>query len=220
MHNAPTSPFDVDARIVALSAEAWARDAGHCEHVARAALAGGDTRFLLLTSEALAGIKPLPSAVDTHGPKPVYVSLLTWLRASAQHYSADEERIAADLHVAADAELWVDASSFDNAALQDVLAHMRRILFGAPRWPAVMVFILRDDLLQSAMDLIPGTFYVLPTGKSLREASLYAYDVYRIARAARLFGWSPRSTKLSRVKKRLKSFWPKQLRRDLVDKIE
>ena len=220
MHKGPMSPFEVDARIVAVSAEGWTRNAGHCRHVVRAALGGGDTRFLLLTSEALAGVKLPASQTDEPGNREVYVSLVAWLRASAQHYSADEEQIAADLRRSADTELWIDASAFDNNALQDVLAHMRRILFGAPRWPATMVFILRDDLLQSGMDLIPGTFYVLPAGKSQREASLYAYNVYRIARAARLFGWSPRSTKLSRIKERLKGFWPKQLRRDAVDTIK
>lgn len=210
----------VSTRIVALSAGHWAADPERCAYVVHNALEGGSARFLQIDAAALDRVRTPNETAARETNAAMHVRLADWLRITAQHYSADEERIAADLPRAADLMLWVDATAFDTDVLKDVLQHMRRVLFGAMRWPDTMIFILRDDVIQSAMDMLPRNFYLMPLVKSQREASLYAYNVHRIARHARLFGWSPNSIRGLFSGQRYSDFWRRLTRQDEVDYIK
>ena len=210
------SPALVGTRLVALSAERWSAHRATAERVVGDALAAGTARFLMLDAAALARVRPsdeAPRAVV----RTVHVALTEWLRVTAQHYTADEQRIAADLIGAAGAELWIDGTAFNTDALADVLMHMRRVLFGAVRWPTAMVFILREDVLPGALDLLPTAFYLLPTIKSHREGSAYALKVYQTARYARLFGLSRRSVRAVFARERVTTFWRKLAGIDKID---
>jgi hypothetical protein len=179
-------------RIILVSAQAWRLERSKVEAIVGAPQDDDGPRFLLLDFAAVARVTP--SSPGAPAPFRV-IDMACWLRQSAQRYRPDEAAVSADLGQVSNAEILViDGAAFDFEAMREVLNHMRTVLFAAPAWPRAIVFILRDELLGVAMEVIPAAFYLMPRHRSLREATAFAMNLQRAARLAMWLNLSHQST--------------------------
>jgi len=144
--------------------------------------------FLKVDAAAARDLKH--QAEDTTDP----TDLAKLVRQSGGDYVPDEQAIAEELLGAVDDTLVLDCSAYSYAVVQRVIGHMRIVLFSQAKWPCAIALVLRDELLDVAVNELASAFYMLPSRKSQREASTYAYRVHKVATFARLMQWSHGAT--------------------------
>jgi hypothetical protein len=93
-----------------------------------------------------------------------------------------------------DEVLVLDGGAFPFPAVSRALKQMRTAMFTLTEWPAAILLIVGDQAIETATTELASCFYVLPTHRSVAEASLYAYRVHRAAAYARLFRLSQAAT--------------------------
>lgn len=170
--------------------------------------------FLKVDAAAARGLK---HKAETEAPA---TDLSTLVRQSGGDYVPDEEAISALLLNADGEALVLDASAFNYSVVQRVVSHMRQVLFSQANWPCAIALVLRDELLDVAVNDLASAFYLLPSRKSQREASAYAFRVHRTATFARLMQWSHAATSRAFVMRdRLRRLLNRLFKRDEADLV-
>lgn len=201
--------------LLSISTGAFARHRSAVETVIAELSAQRETLFIKIDEAAVSRIEsPALSLIAA-------VELASLVRQWGGDYMPDEHAIA-DLLSRQDADsiLLIEASAFSYPVIVRVTSHMRQVLFSQPVWPRAIAIVLRDELLDAAVNDMAGEFYLLPSHKSQREASAYAYRVHRVATFARVMQWSHGATARAflmrdRLRQRLNHFF----KRDEADLV-
>lgn len=173
------------------------------------------TVFLKVDETAARGIVAPPT---TSSPVVEFSSLV---RQWGGDYMPDEQAIAECLGAhGSDSVLLIDASAFSYPVITRVTSHMRQVLFSQPTWPRAIAIVLREELLDASVNDMAAEFYLLPSRKSQREASAYAYRVHKVATFARLMQWSHGATGRAFVMRdRLRQRFNRFFKRDEADLV-
>lgn len=127
----------------------------------------------------------------------VVVPINDLIRKMSTEYEADAEAIKETVIRLAGAERVsgvIDASAFHNGVTRKVLNELREHAYSMDRWPSSITVVSRDDVVEDSIDDLAATFFLMPSRRSLAEASTYALRVHRAATYARFFMWSQSAT--------------------------
>lgn len=141
----------------------------------------------------------LPQAASVScGPNAIKVhKIATLVRKTAAQYEPDTEEVMALVSAisrAKESDALIDASAFSADVINKVLAEIREQAFTMDQWPSSLAIVCRDDDIESLIDSLATTFFVMPSRRSIGEASTYAMRVHKAAKYARFFMWSQAAT--------------------------
>lgn len=169
----------------------------------------------------LAAVHRLPSVEG--GAAAATIPLSTLVRHGSSEYEADAEAIKTMLVglSAGDGRPGVvDASAFDTSVTRKVLACIRVHAYSMDAWPASLTVVCPDDAVEEVVDLLAGSFLVVPSRRSIAEASTYAMRVHRAATYARVFMWSQSATgRAFKLRDRIDRLTKALFKRDAADMV-
>jgi hypothetical protein len=171
------------------------------------AIRGEEGPIVKLDDASLAAIR------DGGGAAPHrLVDLKDLLREVTNDYEPDARAIDQLMgSLSSDSVLVLDAAAFPYPAVSKALAQFRATMFTRADWPAAILLMVGEQSLDVATSELAATFYVLPVRRSMAEASIYAYQLHRIATWARMLGRAFKMTKS------IERFKRKRLKQDEVD---
>jgi hypothetical protein len=156
------------------------------------ALAGrvADGPVVKLDDASLVGIKKVGAA-----PAHRLVDLKDLLRENTEAYEPDAHAVHRLMSgLSGEMVLVLDGGAFPYDPVSKMLEELRTAMFTMPDWPSALVLVVREQSIDIATTELHSAFYLVPTRRSIAEASLYAYRLHRAAAYARLFMWSQTAT--------------------------
>lgn len=145
---------------------------------------GDEGPIVKLDDVSLASIKDSCNAVAHR-----YVDLNDLLREITDDYEPDAHAIDRLIgSLSSESLLVLDGAAFPYSAVSKTLAQFRTTMFTRADWPTAILLMVGEQALDRATNELAATFYVLPVRRSMAEASLFAYQMHRIAFQARMLG--------------------------------
>lgn len=119
------------------------------------------------------------------------------VRKTASQYEPDTEAVMALIRGVThgpNTDAVIDASAFGADVVTKILAEVREQVFTMDQWPTSLTIVCRDEDIERLIDTLAATFFVMPSRRSIGEASTYAMRVHKAAKYARFFMWSQAAT--------------------------
>lgn len=165
-----------------------------------------------------------PAAAALRGTSTIKVQkLATLVRKTATQYEPDTEEVmelVREISTENQSGALLDASAFNADVINKVLAEIREQAFTMDRWPTSLAIVCRDDDIESLIDSLANAFFVMPSRRSIGEASTYAMRVHKAATYARFFMWSQAATgRAFRLRDKIERIANALLKRDDTERM-